>query len=87
MTGSAANPQLVQPFPAPGQLVALAYRELERAANGSPEQIRALGMRGCCPGRGSLRAAPPRSCGSSCGAGLRRLSSGWSPSMPPSVSG
>jgi excisionase family DNA binding protein len=43
VTGSAANPQLVQPFPAPGQLVALAYRELERAANGSPEQIRALG--------------------------------------------
>jgi len=43
VTGSAANPQLVQPFPAPGQLVALAYRELERAANGSPEQVRALG--------------------------------------------
>ena len=43
MTGSAANPQLVQPFPAPGQLVALAYRELERAANGGPEQVRALG--------------------------------------------
>jgi hypothetical protein len=41
--GSAANLLLVQPFPAPGQLVALAYRELERAANGSPEQIRALG--------------------------------------------
>jgi hypothetical protein len=34
---------LVQPFPAPGQLVALAYRELDRAATGSPEQIRALG--------------------------------------------
>jgi hypothetical protein len=43
VTGSAANLLLVQPFPAPGQLVALAYRELERAANGSPEQIRALG--------------------------------------------
>jgi hypothetical protein len=38
-----ANLLLVQPFPAPGQLVALAYRELERASNGSPEQIRALG--------------------------------------------
>jgi hypothetical protein len=34
---------LVQPFPAPGQLVALAYRELDLAANGSAEQIRALG--------------------------------------------
>jgi hypothetical protein len=34
---------LVQPFPAPGKLVALAYRELDRAAAGSPEQIRALG--------------------------------------------
>jgi hypothetical protein len=34
---------LVQPFPAPGKLVALAYRELDRAATGSPEQIRALG--------------------------------------------
>jgi hypothetical protein len=43
VTGSAAHLLLVQPFPAPGQLVALAYRELDRAANGSPEQIRALG--------------------------------------------
>ena len=43
MTGSAANLLLVQPFPAPGKLVALAYRELDRAATGSPEQIRALG--------------------------------------------
>ena len=34
---------LVQPFPAPGKLVALAYRELDRAATGSPEQILALG--------------------------------------------
>ena len=33
----------MQPFPAPGKLVALAYRELDRAATGSPEQIRALG--------------------------------------------
>ena len=33
----------MQPFPAPGQLVALAYRELDLAANGSAEQIRALG--------------------------------------------
>jgi hypothetical protein len=43
VTGSAANRLLVQPFPAPGQLVALAYRELDRAATGTPEQIRALG--------------------------------------------
>ena len=46
MTGTAAPirpPLLVQPFPAPGQLVALAYRELDLAANGSPEQIRELG--------------------------------------------
>jgi len=34
---------LALPFPAPGQLVALAYRELDLAANGSAEQIRALG--------------------------------------------
>jgi hypothetical protein len=54
---------LVQPFPAPGKLVALAYRELDRAATGGPEQIRALGMRGCCPDRGSRRLAVPRSCG------------------------
>ena len=37
-----ANPLLVQPFPAPGQLVALAYRELDLAATGTPEQIRAF---------------------------------------------
>jgi hypothetical protein len=43
VTGSPANPLLVWPFPAPGKLVALAYRELDRAAAGSPEQIRALG--------------------------------------------
>jgi hypothetical protein len=43
VTGSPANPLLVQPFPAPGQLVALAYRELDRAAAGSAEQVRALG--------------------------------------------
>jgi hypothetical protein len=42
-TSSPASPVLVKPFPAPGRLVALAYRELDRAANGSPEQIRALG--------------------------------------------
>ena len=33
----------MQPFPAPGQLVALAYRELDLAANGTADQIRALG--------------------------------------------
>jgi hypothetical protein len=43
VTGSPPNVLLVQPFPAPGKLVALAYRELDRAAAGSPEQIRALG--------------------------------------------
>jgi hypothetical protein len=43
MTGSPANLLSVQPFPAPGQLLTLAYQELDRAATGSPEQIRALG--------------------------------------------
>ena len=42
-TSRPAFPRLTQPFPAPGQLVALAYRELDLAANGSAEQIRALG--------------------------------------------
>jgi excisionase family DNA binding protein len=48
---------LVQPFPAPGQLAALAYRELERAANGSPEQIRTLGDARLLP-----RSWEPASC-------------------------
>ena len=43
MTGSPETGCWWQPFPAPGKLVALAYRELDRAAAGSPEQIRALG--------------------------------------------
>jgi hypothetical protein len=34
---------LVQPGPAPGQLVAVAYRELDLAANGSPEEVGELG--------------------------------------------
>ena len=34
---------LVQPFPQPGRLVEHAYRELAIAANGTPEQKRALG--------------------------------------------
>ena len=38
-----ASSLLVQPFPAPWQLVALAYRELDIAATGTPERIRALG--------------------------------------------
>ena len=42
-TSRLVSPRLAQPFPAPGQLVALAYRELDLAANGSAEQIRALG--------------------------------------------
>jgi hypothetical protein len=35
VTGSAANRLLVQPFAAPGQLVALAYRELDRPTRGT----------------------------------------------------
>ena len=42
-TSRPVSPRLAQPFPGPGQLVALAYRELDLAANGSAEQIRALG--------------------------------------------
>jgi len=42
-TSTPASLLLVQPFPAPGRLVALAYRELDLAANGSPDQIRVLG--------------------------------------------
>ena len=34
---------LVQPFPVPGRLLALAYRELDMAANGTDEQRAALG--------------------------------------------
>jgi len=49
------RPAVVQPFPTPGQQVALAYRELDRAANG-PNQIRALVMRGCGPGRAAVRS-------------------------------
>ena len=36
-------PGLVAPFPGPGNLVRLAYRELHTAANGSKQQIAALG--------------------------------------------
>jgi hypothetical protein len=57
VTGSPADRLLVQPFPAPGKLVALAYRELDRAAAGSPEQIRALGDARLLP-----RAWEPASC-------------------------
>jgi hypothetical protein len=42
-TSRPVSPRLAQPFPAPGQLVALAYRELDLAANGNAEHIRALG--------------------------------------------
>jgi hypothetical protein len=80
VTGSPPNRLLVQPFPAPGQLVALAYRELDRAATGSPEQIRALGDARLLPRRGSRRLVVARSCGSSCGRGWTRLSIGWSAS-------
>jgi hypothetical protein len=48
------KPAVVQPFPTPSQQVALAYHELDRAANG-PNQIRALVMRGCGPGRAAVR--------------------------------
>jgi hypothetical protein len=34
---------LVRPFPKPGRLVRLAYRELNIAADGTPEQVQALG--------------------------------------------
>lgn len=34
---------LVRPFPEPGPLLRLAYRELHIAANGTPAQVRALG--------------------------------------------
>lgn len=34
---------LAQPFPRPGRLVEHAYRELSIAANGTPEQLKALG--------------------------------------------
>ena len=43
LTSRPISPRLALPFPPPGQLVALAYRELDLAANGSAEQIRALG--------------------------------------------
>jgi hypothetical protein len=46
VTGSSSSSPstlLVQPFPVPRQLVTLAYRELDRVATGSPEQICALG--------------------------------------------
>jgi hypothetical protein len=49
---------LVQPFPSPGKLVALAYRELDRVATGSPEQIRALGDARLLP-----RPWEPATCG------------------------
>ena len=34
---------MAQPFPTPGRLVQHAYRELSLAANGTPEEIKALG--------------------------------------------
>ena len=42
-TQNAAAVPLVQPFPQPGRLVEHAYWELALAANGTPEQQRALG--------------------------------------------
>ena len=46
MTDPTVNPSrspLAQPFPCPGRLVEHAYRELSIAANGTPEQLKALG--------------------------------------------
>jgi hypothetical protein len=52
---------LALPFPAPGQLVALAYRELDLAANGSAEQIGALWATcGCCLGPGTATCRTPQ---------------------------
>ena len=42
-TASPAPAPLTQPFPRPGWLVEHAYRELSIAANGTPEQVKALG--------------------------------------------
>ena len=49
--------------PAPGKAAALAYRELDRAATGSPEQIRALGCAVAAPtvGAGDLPYPQPQS--------------------------
>jgi hypothetical protein len=74
VTGNPANLLLVRPFPAPGQLVALAYRELDRAAAGSAEQIRALGDARLLPRPWEPATCRTRSCGSSCGHGWTRLS-------------
>ena len=43
MTGSPANPLLVQAVPDIGKVGGVGVRELDRVAAGSPEQIRALG--------------------------------------------
>jgi hypothetical protein len=40
---SGGGAMLVRPFPEPGHLVRLAYRELNIATDGTPEQVRALG--------------------------------------------
>jgi len=42
-THSASDDRLVRPFPEPGPLLRLAYRELRLAAHGSEQQRRALG--------------------------------------------
>lgn len=39
----ATEPPMIDPFPQPGRLVQLAYRELHIAVNGTPEQQKALG--------------------------------------------
>jgi hypothetical protein len=60
VNGSAANLLSVRPFPAPGQLVALAYRELDRAATGTQIRSALWAMLGCCLDRGSWPAAAPQ---------------------------
>ena len=60
MNGPTFDPSrspLALPFPRPGRLVEYAYRELSIAANGTPEQIEALGDT-----RGLPRPWDPPSC-------------------------
>ena len=54
---------MIYPFPQPGDLVGLAYREMHMAVNGTPEQQDELGNHGLLP-----RPWEPATCG---GPGLR----------------
>lgn len=55
---SGGSPLLVRPFPLPGRLVTLAYRELDLADTGTAEQVHALGDARLLP-----RPWDPASCG------------------------